>query len=174
MTGKFISTRSNFVLTCTNVWTKVDDWTEWQSVWQTWNCFDLTVSSIEIDRDLIKRFHNAADKGDVSTVEDVLRAGVPVDIGVDEADLTALMKAARFNRTDVIQLLLQNGADVNKEDGLGDTPLHYAAYGNNPEAIALLVDHGASINITNIMGDKPIDQARQLENEVAVRMLEQL
>ena len=173
MTGTFISTQNSFILTCTNVWTKVADWTEWQSVWQTSNCFDLTVSSIEIDDDLVDRFHNAAEEGDVSRVESMLQEGVPVDC-VDRDDLTALFPAARYNRTDVIRLLLQKGADVNKRDNIGNTPVHWAAWNNSTEAIAVLIEHGASINITDNEGDKPIDLARWYGSEAAVRMLEQL
>ena len=173
MADKFIPTRNNFILSCTNVWTKVADWTEWQSVWQTSNCFDLTVSSIEIDYDLAERFLAAAIKGDVSLVESMLQEGVPVDC-VDRYDQTALFHAALFNRTDVIRLLLQKGADVNKRDRFGRTPVHHAARENSTEAIAMLIEHGASINITNDEGDKPIDRARRLGSEAAVRMLEQL
>ena len=173
MADKFIPTRNNFILSCTNVWTKVADWTEWQSVWQTSNCFDLTVSSIEINDHHVERFRNAALKGDVSLVESMLQEGVPVDC-VDWFDRTALFPAAYFNRTDVIRLLLQKGADVNKRDRFGKTPVHWVAVNNSTEAIAMLIEHGASINITNDKGDKPIDLARQYGSEAAVRMLEQL
>ena len=173
MADKLVPTRNSFILTSTNVWKKVADSTEWQNVWQTSNCFDLTVSSIEIDDDLVVRFHIAAWEGDVSLVESMLQEGVPVDC-VDRYDQTALFHAALFNRTDVIRLLLQKGADVNKRDRFGDTPVHDAARWNSTEAIAMLIEHGASINITNDKGEKPIDLARRLGSEAAVRMLEQL
>ena len=173
MTDRFIPTRNSFILTSTNVWTKVADWTEWQNVWQTSNCFDVTVSSIEIHNDVVDRLHDAAYKGDVSLVESMLQKGVPVD-RVDRHYLTALFYAAAFNRTDVIRLLLQKGADVNKRDNIGNTPVHWAVVNNSTEAIAMLIGHGASINITNDEGYKPIDQARRYGNEAAVRMLEQL
>ena len=172
MADKFISTRNSFILTSTNVWKKVADSTEWQNVWQTSNCFDLTVSSIEIDDDLFDRFHDAAYEGDVSLVESMLQEGVPVDC-VNRLDETALFRAAEYNRTDVIRLLLQKGADVNKRDRFGDTPVHYAAMNNSTEAIAMLIEHGASINITDDEGYKPIDHARRFGCEAAVRMLEQ-
>ena len=175
MRDKFIPTRDSFILTSTNFWIEVDDWTEWQSVSQTSNCFDSTVSSIEIDSDLVNRFHFAARDGDVSTVNELLEEGVPVDC-VDEHDRTALFGAAQWNRTDVIWLLLQNGANANKRNRFGTTPLHHAAaaWWNSTEAIAVLVEYGASINIENIDGEKPIDWARRRNKEAAVRMLEQL
>ena len=137
------------------------------------NCFDLTVSSIEIDDDLVERFHFAVLLGDVSLVESMLQKGVPVDC-VDRDGRTALFPAARYNRTDVLRLLLQKGADVNKRDNSGYTPVHGSALYNSTEATVMLIEHGASINITNDDGEKPIDWARWLENEAAVRMLEQL
>ena len=142
-----------------------------QSIWQTSNCFDLTVSSIEIDRNLIERFHRAAREGDVSLVESMLQEGVPIDC-VDRLDRTELFRAAALNRTDVIRLLLQKEADVNKPDRGGNTPVHWAAVGNSTEAIAMFIDHGASINMTNNGGEKPIDLARRYEWEAAVPMLE--
>ena len=176
MIEKFIFTRNIFVLTCTNVWIEVDDWTEWQSVSQTSNCFNSTVSSIEIDSDLVDRFLSAAYEGDVSTVNELLEEGVPIDC-VDGRDQTALFRAVFNNRTDVIRLLLQNGANANKRNRLGNTPVHYAAMVNSTEAIAVLLKHGASINIKNNLGRKPIDEARGImwnNNGAAVRMLEQL
>ena len=103
----------------------------------------------------------------------MLEEGVPVDC-IGEYDQTALFLAARRNRTDVIRLLLQNGADVNKRDCWDYTPVHHAAMENNTEVIAMLIKHEASINITNNDGEKPIDTARRLKREAAVRMLEQL
>ena len=173
MGDKFIPTRNSFILTCTNVWLKVDDWTEWQSVSKTSNRLDLTVSSIEINRYLVIYFHYAAREGDVSTMKELLEEGAPVDCA-DEFDRTALFRAALCNRTDVIRLLLQNGANINKQDYRGDTPVHRAAFMNSTEAIAVLMEHGASINIKNDDGEKPIDYARRWKYEAALRMLEQL
>ena len=165
--------QNSFILAFAKVWIKVADWTAWQSVCQTSNCFDLTASSIEIDRDLVGHFHSAASIGDVRLVESLLQEGVPVDC-VDEGDGTALFYAVQYNRTDVIRLLLQKGADVNKRDCWGDTPVHYAAMWNSTKAIAMLVECGASINITNNRGEKPIGSSRRYGIEAVVRMLEQL
>ena len=106
-------------------------------------------------------------------MNELLEEGVPVDCA-DELDWTALFLAAQFNRTDVIRLLLQNGANANKRGYDGNTPLHHAAMENSTEAIAVLVKHGASINYRNRLAEKPIDLARRWNKEEAVRMLEQL
>ena len=60
----------------------------------------------------------------------MLRDGMPVDVS-DEFD-TALHLATWFKQTDVIKHLLQEGADVNRQDHWHkDTPLHFAAQYNN-------------------------------------------
>ena len=140
---------------------------------QTSNSFYLTVSSIEIDDDLVIYFTGAAIDGDVMKIKELLQAGVPVDC-VNEFDQTPLMIAADLNGTEVNRLLLQKVADVNKRDRLSETLTHYAARWNSPEAIAVLMVHGTSINIKNDRGDKPIDLARPWNSEGAGRMLEQL
>ena len=101
------------------IWTKEANWTEWQSVSQKSNCFDLTVSSIEINNDPVGSFHYAVNKGDVRTTEQLLEEGVPVYY-VDEVDWTALFYAAQLNRTDVIRLLLQKGANINTQNCWSD------------------------------------------------------
>ena len=54
---------------------------------QTSNSFYLTVSSIEIDDDLVIYFTGAAIDGDVMKIKELLQAGVPVDC-VNEFDQT--------------------------------------------------------------------------------------
>ena len=106
-------------------------------------------------------------------MNELLEEGVPVDC-VYVHDRTALFYAAYFNKTYVIRLLLQNGANANKRDRWSYTLVHDAARWNSTKAIAVLVKHGAFINIKNDSGDKPIDVARRYKTEAAFRMLEQL
>ena len=75
---------------------------------------------------------------------------------------TALHWATLFNRTDVIKLLLHEGADVNRQtDGCKETPLHRAARDNKTEAVRLLLDNGADINLKNSENKTPLDVARE-------------
>ena len=137
------------------------------------SCFIvIPISLLEITGELIDRFTDAAIDGDVSEVKEMLDVGVPVD-GVDGIGRTALRCAAVDNRTDVTELLLSRGADVNKRSGLHhQTALHSAAYYNSTDGIEVLLKHGASTNIKDLFGDTPIDLARSKNNEAAVRLLE--
>ena len=84
---------------------------------------------------------------------------MPVDVS-NWNGCTALHWATLFNRTDVIKLLLHEGADVNRQtDGCKETPLHKAARDNKTEAVRLLLDNGADINLKNSSNKTPLDEA---------------
>ena len=105
-------------------------------------------------------------------MKEILDVGVPVD-GVDGIGRTALRCAAMDNRTDITELLLSRGADVNKRCGRNhDTALHWAAFHNNTDVIEALLKHGASTNIKDSYGRTPIDLARTYNSKAAVRLLE--
>lgn len=64
---------------------------------------------------------------------------------------TALMQAIKINNHKVVELLLQNGADVNQTGGLdGETPLCLAAERADAEIIKLLLAYGAIIDKPSI------------------------
>lgn len=48
---------------------------------------------------------------------------------------------------DVVELLIQHGADINaREKQHGFTPLHYAVFGGSKEVVGVLLDHGVQAN----------------------------
>ncbi len=55
-----------------------------------------------------------------------------------------------------VTALLRWGANVNKQDFRGNTPLHYAIKTENLEALKLLLQAGANVNIQNNKGDTPL------------------
>ena len=66
--------------------------------------------------------HDAAEAGDTSQVESMLRQGVGVDCR-DTKGFTALMKAASMGRSAAVRLLLHNGAGVNVRANSGSTAM---------------------------------------------------
>ena len=76
----------------------------------------------------------------------MLDLGVPVDIDVGFGS-TAVKFAAIMNRTDVTQLLLDKGADVDKRSGFDHSAaLHMAVRYGNTGVTKVLLKHGASTN----------------------------
>jgi ankyrin repeat protein len=60
---------------------------------------------------------------------------------------TPLIYFTEYNRPNIIKMLLEKGADVNKKSYDGFTPLHIAAQYGFDEIVKLLVDNGADVTI---------------------------
>ena len=84
---------------------------------------------------------------------------MPVDVNYG-IGWTALHWASLCNRTDVIKHLLNEGANVNRQDQNNkDTPLHLAARYNDTEAVRILIENGADVNLMNDVNKTPLDYA---------------
>jgi ankyrin repeat protein len=82
-----------------------------------------------------------------------------------DADRGALHAAARSARLELVQLLLDAGADVERRDPETDrTPLHSAVAagpdGDAPEVVRLLLKAGADVNATTNDGASALDMSR--------------
>jgi ankyrin repeat protein len=83
----------------------------------------------------------AARTGDVDRVKSLLSA--QVDLNLDRGD--AIGSAAAAGHTEIVQILIQAGVNVNLSDRSGFTPLASAAYAGYGEIVRLLIDAGADI-----------------------------
>ena len=128
-------------------------------------------SYLETDYQSIRSFLRAARTGDVTTVDQMLQDGMPVDVS-GWNDSTALHLATANNRTDVIKHLLNERADVNRQDRGKDTPLHMAARNNNTETAQLLIDNRADISLKNYNNTTPLDEAYK-GSEIESMLLQQ-
>ncbi|CEL11342.1 hypothetical protein ASPCAL14445 [Aspergillus calidoustus] len=58
-----------------------------------------------------------------------------------------LHAAAYYNRPDIVQYLLKQGAEVNQRGPLSYTALHHASKHGHTEVVKVLLDHGAAVNL---------------------------
>jgi len=65
---------------------------------------------------------------------------------------TALHLAAYYGNTEVISYLLEQGADINRQDSQGNTPLALASIQHQKQAAQLLCDKGANRYLENKNG----------------------
>src|SRR4029079_8670696 len=64
-----------------------------------------------------------------------------------EADVTALMEAVKWSHRNLVELLIQKGADLNAVNVYGETALIVAIRnGANPDLVTLLLEKGANPN----------------------------
>ena len=73
--------------------------------------------------------------------------------------LNALQYAAMKNKFPVIELLLMYGANINKVDPEGNTPLMMAVSNHSLQSINSLLKNGCDRNIPNSYGTTPIQKA---------------
>jgi ankyrin repeat protein len=78
----------------------------------------------------------AISKGDVTTVKKLIEYGASVNEKCN--GMTPLMIAARYNQSEIITLLLENGANLKEKDEKGLTALRHAEASNAKEAAVLL------------------------------------
>lgn len=111
----------------------------------------------------IENFCSAAKHGDIDYVRKML--GIYGDNVVNQKDvikMTALAWAAHSGETEIVRLLLDNGAFVDESTySRGCTALAWAAYKGETETVEFLLRRGADPSKKNSEGQTPTDIARQ-------------
>jgi ankyrin repeat protein len=64
-----------------------------------------------------------------------------------------LHKAASIGSVDMVNLLIESGANINAQNILGETPLMLAIVKNYEDVIYTLLKNGAKIDIKNNIGE---------------------
>jgi ankyrin repeat protein len=124
--------------------------------------------------------------GDVEEVRALLAAGASPNEFAADGYAPPLGVAAELEYPHIAELLLAAGADINKPDGEGDTPLHLAVIGSidgtiqtggsygdvRTDTIQFLLDRGADPEVRNDNGETPRDWARYYKCEKLMELLQ--
>jgi len=71
----------------------------------------------------------------------------------------------------VVQILVANGADVNTQDFMGQTPITWAARVGTGEIVEILIKAGADVNLQNSEGTRPLDRSTNNGHKTVTEML---
>ena len=104
---------------------------------------EIEINHIDINKDII------AKRRDESTIMHV----IAIDL--------------QFNY-DILESLILAGADINKQDQRGNTPLHIAIESNNVNFIKRLINFDADLMIKNNSGLRPLDLAKETKASQAI------
>jgi ankyrin repeat protein len=121
---------------------------------------------------------NAIDCGSLESVKWILSKNVDLSFR-DDGGYTPILSAIDRELPDkyeIIQLLIDNGAPINKK-GINDwTPLHMAAARDDIEALKILVSNGADLTIRTEIDEyaTPLEEAKILKKLKAVEYLKNI
>ena len=135
----------------------------------------------DLDEDLIK----AARKGDAKKVVALLRQGADVNAEERSFGWTPLKRAAAENKVDVVNLLIESGADIDAQNfssyccphfpagisAYGRTALYTAAFWGRREIAKALIAHGAAVDLATSSGLTALGVAFEYDKKEIVRML---
>ncbi len=97
---------------------------------------DYNQYTYELTKAQTSPFCMAIVKGDTETVKKLIELGS--DVNEKSNGMTPLMFAARYNRVDIIKLLVEKGANIKTKNSKGYNAMKFAKLSNAKEAIALL------------------------------------
>ena len=78
---------------------------------------------------------------------------------------TAIFYTAQAKNYNKTKILLEKGADVDKQNDSGDSVLHLAAAEGHDGIINLLIEYNASLGKVNIYEETPFDKAVKNSND---------
>lgn len=96
--------------------------------------------------------HAAVMAGDMKAVNDYINAGKDLNVKDPIGGSSPLIVAALFNRTEIVQRLLDAGAQINLQNNDGSTALHSAAFFCRPAVVKILLEKNADKTIKNKYG----------------------
>jgi ankyrin repeat protein len=134
------------------------------------NALGIYKITIEKEMEKIRNSENLFElirKTDKPGAEKLLEnKNIDIDYFEKASGLTPLMEAANLNNKEIVNLLLQKGADVNKQNMLG----YSAIFCGNFDIRQILINAGADINITNCSGVVPLIYSIGLQDTKLIKI----
>lgn len=111
--------------------------------------------------ELRRQLMNALYHDDFSTVDNLLKQGVNVNLPYNHNGWTPFMWVCKEHTDpEIIQMFLDHGGNVHSRNKSGETPLHImAAHRSNYDNLELLVEAGANVDAQDNNGWTPLMKA---------------
>ncbi len=113
----------------------------------------------------------AISQGKVKAAKLLLEAKNATTNPTDSNGLTPLHKSATVGNKEMVQLLLDKGAELHAKDPNGNTALHLAAYFGKEDAVKILLERKAAVDARSHKDTTPLDYAVLQGQEGVVKIL---
>eukprot|EP00434_Breviolum_minutum_P040057 symbB.v1.2.035588.t1/scaffold4833.1/size34140/1 len=121
--------------------------------------------------DLDKRLLKAADHGRLEEVKELLQSNANIEATVGFFAYTPLHLAVQNGHRDVVDLLLDENADIEAKNGHQQTPLHHAVETGHRDIVGLLLDKKAQIEAKGAKEQTPLHHAVEKGHRDTVNLL---
>ena len=113
-----------------------------------------------------------SERSTIAVVRILLEAGAYAS-ALDYEKICPIHLAAEHGFDTLVRALAYHGADLNRKDSNGMTPLHYSCRSSRPtfSAAKLLIESGAQINTLDHHGLSPLHYAMKKENFAIIKLL---
>lgn len=116
-------------------------------------------------------FYWACQNGNIYVVQRLVKAGADINARRHDGNITALGIAASQTHYEVVQYLLEQGAEVDVQDQEYGTPLYIAAESGCLRVVRQLLEHRANLNLTGGLHRRPINAAAYYGHLEIVQLL---
>lgn len=114
---------------------------------------------------MYEEFNDVAVFGEIDKVNELLEGDNSLVNAKDEYGFTVLHNVVGEHNFDMVELLVQKGADVNAQNDEGIAPPHLAAYAENAK---ILIKNGAKVDIESNLNETPLYVATTEHEDIDV------
>lgn len=129
------------------------------------------IAAVSVCAGCTNSIHDQAAAGDVPAVALSVERNAKAIDARDARGKTPLHAAVTCGNAQVVQWLIEHGADVNAKDTTGLTPLHIAAWYMATERAKVLLEAGATIDARDFFDDTPLHMAAMHGRNAMARFL---
>jgi ankyrin repeat protein len=99
----------------------------------------------------------AIGNGYIDVIQMLLSAGADPNQKSSHGEVPIIVACDKYNpSTEMIQLLIENGVNIDEQNDVGKTALHISAAEDKFEVVKLLLSHGANPNVQDENGNTPL------------------
>ncbi|KAK7871443.1 hypothetical protein R5R35_010829 [Gryllus longicercus] len=113
----------------------------------------------------------AAENGELEVVRNIIMNNRECIHVKDGDGYTPLHRACYNDHVEIVDILLEHGADIHARTKDQWQPLHSACMWNNTKCVAKLLEHGADVNATSEGGQTPLHLAAGNSESIATLAL---